>query len=39
MVRTRDYSGYGLTGYGGYKYVTRYKILTGYVAGLEYLTG
>ena len=29
----RDYSGYGLTGYGGYESVTGYEILTGYVSG------
>ena len=29
-VKSRDCSGYGLTGYGGYKSVTGYKILTGY---------
>ena len=36
MARTLgpiDCSGYGLTGYGGYKSATGYKILTGYVTG------
>ena len=32
-ILCRDCSGYGLTGYGDYKSVTGYKILTGYETG------